>query len=791
MINLEIIYHLCFICFVLSSIGLSLFFSYPLTLLILSRCCQLKQIASPSFDRTSSDTPHISLIVVVRNGEKLIEEKIKNSLALDYPSEKLELIFFSDGSSDRTESIIEKYREKGIRLMNSAIHKGKIHAMNLAVPEAIGNIIAFSDVDAILEKRALLNLVRHFDHESIGGVCGQRLILKESTGLKDAQSRYIHIDSLIKKLESRLGSITSNDGKLYAIRKSLFMPIKEGVTDDLSVALGVKRHGKRFIFDNTAQAAIRLPSRNPAHEITRRRRIVSGSLRCMMSHREVFNPLKHGDFAFGLFINKVLRRFMPFFLILIWMSSLVLSHVSQWFYLLFLIQSGAYLISLSHLFISRMPARWGVFPGMGSLSKLISIGFYFCIGNIGTLLGVMDFFMGRTVTRWDPIKEDVTALNHGIDGSFEQISKTPKVLVVDLSTRFGGTSARVIALMKEFPKHHIALAGLIQSPVTRQAQAAGIPVFKIGRSKIDPMIFFSLVRHIRKEQILILDTQNIQSKIWSILVTMISPITLVSTLNSWYAAEYGNSLKGRIYQLLERLTAGRTARYIAVSEDICNKLKSIGVKPGRIAHIPNAVSVKKNGGMSYSPNELKNEFFLPEDAFVCCAVGRLVEAKGFDHLIDAFAGIENPRICCIIIGEGRLYPLLATKIRDRRLEKRVILAGHMDRADVLNRVTASDLFLMPSISEGTPLALLEAAALARPIIASRVGGIPEMLSHNTHALLIPADDSEALQNAIMDLFNHPEKAHYLAANAHAHVTDSFSMKEQVRLTQQAYQRAMV
>ncbi len=758
--------------FVLSVSGLSPLVLYPMGVMVLSWFPGRKETGR--WDKQ----PLVTLVVAVRNGERLIEKKIINSLNLDYPEGKLDLLFFSDGSTDETEAIIKRYTNRRIRLFAEKAHQGKNHALNAVMGHTRGEIIVFSDADALLVPDALKKLVLHFGDASVGGVCGQRGIAKESASLKEAQNGYIRMDSFIKRLESRIAGITTNDGKLYAIRKELFYPIAEGVTDDFFVALTVRRQGKRFVFEPEAKAEICLPSRSPVHEIERRRRIVTGSLRCLLIHRELLNPFRHGFFSLGLLANKVFRRGMPFFLIIIFTTTFFLSSLSTVFTLFFLLQTGCYLVSFCH------PLLWRCPKVPEGLNKISSTGFYFCIANLGTLLGVVDFLLGRKITRWEPVKEDKQRT--GVEEP--HLNKGVRTLVVDLSTRFGGASARALGLLKAFPGGETALAGLEESPVTIQARALGIEVHLVGTRKTDPALLFKLMKTIKTHGFHLLDPQNIQSKFWCTLAAMGTGAALVSTLNSWYESELKGSFKGRFYQCLETMTAKGTDLYIVVSRDIRKRLLQKGIPENRIAYIPNAVSLDLPL-KSDTRRWLRKKYHLPDQAFVCCAVGRLVEAKGLHHLINAFSRLSSPGICCLIVGDGHLRPALLSQIRTAGLDHRVRLAGHQDRKTVLDLVNASDLFVMPSLSEGTPLALLEAAALCRPIIASRVGGIPEMLAHKTHALLIPPGDEQRLARAIRHLHDHPQQAETLARNACQHVTGHFGIKNQVRSTRNAYLKA--
>ena len=158
------------------------------------------------------------------------------------------LVIVSDGSTDSTEKKVESFIRENIQLISLKKHIGKNSAINQGIKYCTGEIVIFSDADAILESNAILNLVRYFSDTTVGGVCGQRVIYEDRKGLKYAQSNYIKFDSTIKKLESRIGSISSNDGKLYAIRSKLFEPIHPAVTDDLYTALSIIKQALSVCF---------------------------------------------------------------------------------------------------------------------------------------------------------------------------------------------------------------------------------------------------------------------------------------------------------------------------------------------------------------------------------------------------------------------------------------------------------------------------------------------------------------------------------------------------------------
>jgi cellulose synthase/poly-beta-1,6-N-acetylglucosamine synthase-like glycosyltransferase len=348
----------------------------------------------------AAGAPSVSLIVAVRNAETLVADKIRNALSIECPFPYYEILVVSDGSTDRTEARVQPFLDGRVRLLACPRHEGKARALNRAAASSSGEILVFSDVDGMLASDSMVRLVKAFAAPDVGGVCGQRLIGEDRASLKAAQGLYIRLDSALKRMESRLGTLTSNDGKLYAVRRQLFRDIPDAVTDDLYVCLTVVAQGFRFLFEPEAKVCIRLPSRSPRHEVERRRRIVSTSLRAIWLMKRLLNPLAHGSFALRLLVNKVLRRLMPVFLLGMLVCSALLSSHAALARGLLAVQIGFYLFALSYGVV------WQHAPRLPVLTGLASVAYYSCAGNYGALLGLVDFLAGRRIIRWEPVKED-------------------------------------------------------------------------------------------------------------------------------------------------------------------------------------------------------------------------------------------------------------------------------------------------------------------------------------------------------------------------------------------------
>jgi glycosyltransferase involved in cell wall biosynthesis len=273
---------------------------------------------------------------------------------------------------------------------------------------------------------------------------------------------------------------------------------------------------------------------------------------------------------------------------------------------------------------------------------------------------------------------------------------------------------------------------------------------------------------------------------------MFTRTALVSTLNSWYAHEHSTTLiKGRLYTWLELLTNQTLDLYITVSEKDRQMLLHYGIPAEAIELIYNTIDLDVSA-IPGDSDSLKKQFDLPPQAIVCTGIGRLVPQKGFDLLIEAFAKIASqiPDVYCLIIGEGDDKEKLTAQIRLAGLEKRIRLLGYQDRSEAMSILKSSDIFVMPSRYEGTPIALLEAAALRRPILAACAGGIPELVTHEQHAYLVPTNDPEALAQGFLKLTLDSDYARRLGQNAQQRAREQFNPASQVNETWAAYEKAL-
>ncbi len=337
----------------------------------------------------------------MRNAAALLPAKLASLSAQDAGDLELEVILASDGSTDATPELIVAASEGtgNVKAVVLKAHGGKHVALNGAVAASTGDVLVFTDVDAVLEPHAVALLAAALKDSDVGGVCGRRMIGEPDAFASAAQSDYVALDSGLKAIESRRGSITSNDGKLYALARECFEEVPAGVTDDLFANMSTVRQGKRFVYEGRARAWIKSPSRSTAHELGRRRRIVCRSLRGIRHQRAVLNPARTGVYAVGLAVNKVGRRLLPIFLLTAAAGVALLAIHHDWARALGALGALGVLVAWLQPTFDRLPL-----PKL--VKRVMSLGHYFVVGNVGTLFGLMDFVRDRQVVRWDPIKAD-------------------------------------------------------------------------------------------------------------------------------------------------------------------------------------------------------------------------------------------------------------------------------------------------------------------------------------------------------------------------------------------------
>jgi cellulose synthase/poly-beta-1,6-N-acetylglucosamine synthase-like glycosyltransferase len=343
----------------------------------------------------SPETPSVTVIIAAFNEEAVIAGRLDNVLASDYPPDLLEVIVADDGSTDETGEIAARYADRGVRLL-SLPRRGKIPSLNDAVARARGDILIFSDANIHCDRRAVAALVQNFADPRVGGVAGHTtyLVSKQTESSGEGERLYWRYDTWLKQLESPTGSVVSAHGGLYAIRRSLYVPVIDAsVTDDFAISTAVVEQGYRLVFEADARA-VEHTTTEARREMRRRVRLMTRGLRAVSLRRRLLNPLRYGFYAVSLISHKILRRLAPVWLVIIALSTAWLAAAGHTFYLLAAAGQFAFYIlaAAGGLLRSRRVGRL----------KPLCVPFYYCMANAASALALWHFLRGKRISLWQP-----------------------------------------------------------------------------------------------------------------------------------------------------------------------------------------------------------------------------------------------------------------------------------------------------------------------------------------------------------------------------------------------------
>lgn len=363
---------------------------YPLLLVVGNRLSRRGESDSPTEFPADLALPRVSLVVAAHNEVEVIGAKLENSLALDYPPDRLEILIGSDGSDDGTDERVSAVAAEHPRVrLSSAPRAGKVGVLNRCIPQASGDLVVLSDANTLIDSDAIRRLVRHFEDPRVGAVCG-RLRLFNPT-LRDYQeSAYWSYESFIKEEEGRRGAVVGANGGLYALRRDRFTPLPpETIVDDFVIPLRLLERGDRVLYDKTA-VAHEETTENYQREFGRRARIAAGNFQALTQVPGLLRP-RAGFVAWALWSHKVLRWCAPLLMALALLSNLVLVRQGAFFQLTLALQLAFYgLAALGHLA-----------PVSPLLRRLVGIPYYFVAMNVAIAVGFVRFVRGTQRAAWD------------------------------------------------------------------------------------------------------------------------------------------------------------------------------------------------------------------------------------------------------------------------------------------------------------------------------------------------------------------------------------------------------
>lgn len=364
--------------YILITLSIYSYVIYPLLLKLLKPFCDLE---TSSGDGTCS----VTIIISAHNEAAVIGKKIENSLALEYPDSKLEIIVVSDGSTDGTDQIVSQYDDRNVILISSEIRRGKTAGLNTAVTRANGEVIIFTDADSMFPVDTVKKFSEFFNDDSVGLVTGSTSYLFQGEeGMAHSTGIYTKLEKLIKHLETLSGSCVGADGAIFAIRKCLYRPLRDDDINDLVIPLNVVRLGKRVVLREDL-VCLEPPSADEKSAFLRQARITNRTLRALFRNLDLLNFTKFKNFSFKLVSHKYIRLSTPLFMLaLIPLNWFLLEKANHFFY-----------------FMVAQILFYG-FAIAGSKVDLFKLFHHFVLVQIAILYGWYLYLKGENMVTWNP-----------------------------------------------------------------------------------------------------------------------------------------------------------------------------------------------------------------------------------------------------------------------------------------------------------------------------------------------------------------------------------------------------
>lgn len=303
--------------------------------------------------------------------------------------------------------------------------------------------------------------------------------------------------------------------------------------------------------------------------------------------------------------------------------------------------------------------------------------------------------------------------------------------------------------------------------------------------QFDFQTILSIRKYIKKNKIDAVHTHGYKSNFYAVLATFFHKISRIVTCHPWIKT----SLKIKFYSLIDKFLLNRFDKIIAVSDELKKEITEVGVPAEKILIIPNGIDINRFT-KKYNVDRVRMQLGIPAQYKVVGTIGRLSTEKGHSIFIDAADKIrkEHPSTFFIIVGDGLLREKLQQKVTKLALENHFLFTGIID--DIPKVLSIIDIFVLPSLTEGLPMALLEAMAARKPVVASKVGSIPQLIIHNKTGLLVQPADIEGLIISIGELLQNPEKAKQLAEAGYQTIVNNYTSKIMTRRYMDVYDRLL-
>ncbi len=374
-----------------------LFYSYIGYGIVVFGLLKMRRLLNSEKDEQKNEElnyePEVTLLVAAYNERDCIDEKVENSVQLEYPKDKLKIVFITDGSTDGTPDELGKFDR--VTVLHEDKRAGKIGAINRAMNFVDTPIVVFSDANTMFNKSAIRELVKHYQHPNVGAVSGEKRIkqMDMDSASGAGEGLYWKYESFLKKLDSDLYSIVGAAGEMFSIRTELFEEVEgDTILDDFIISLRIAEKGFRVVYEPNAYA-LETPSSSIKEEMKRKVRISAGGFQSIARLKGLLNPLKYGMLSFQYISHRVLRWAVnPFLLVaLIPINFALMISFGGIYTTLFGAQIIFYGMTFSNWYFETKNLR----------IKLLFVPFYFSMMNLAAILGFFRYVRGRQSVLWE------------------------------------------------------------------------------------------------------------------------------------------------------------------------------------------------------------------------------------------------------------------------------------------------------------------------------------------------------------------------------------------------------
>lgn len=380
-----------FLFFNLIMLALYIYLGYFLLVILLGKVMR-KTVKKANIE------PSVALLIAAYNEELSIAKKIENSLSLDYPKDKFKIIVVSDGSTDRTDDIVKSYAHRGVELIRVEGRVGKTEARNIAVKSVKEEIIIFSDATTRYKIDIVKKLVRNFADKAVGMVTGHLIYQDgDNTQMGLGQKLYWKYESLIKKSQTEMGTLTGSVGCVTAFRTGLYTPLPDNIIEDFTGPLMMVMKGFRVVYEEEAICFEETTTKS-SKEWSMRVRVIRGGMTGLLFAKKILNPFQYPLASFQLISHKVLRWMVPLFMIFFATVTFqaVLADPEY--------QVAQLLLILQILFYGSAVLAF-ILEKKGIHLKITAIPFYFVVVNLAALVAMFKMLNHTLEATWEPQRD--------------------------------------------------------------------------------------------------------------------------------------------------------------------------------------------------------------------------------------------------------------------------------------------------------------------------------------------------------------------------------------------------